>query len=99
MNPKLLFPLKAWLRGFLPGHQFHWEEEDYCDETDTDSERVTLIYSLIFFSLHDVIIFALNNINNLFKEKIILEKIQPEVKFLSFQNALDGGPQEEFTAL
>ena len=34
MNPKLLFPLKAWLRGFLPGHQFTWEEENYCDETD-----------------------------------------------------------------
>ncbi|KAK2569132.1 Sodium-coupled monocarboxylate transporter 1 [Acropora cervicornis] len=28
LDPKLLFPLKAWLQGFLPGHQFSWEEED-----------------------------------------------------------------------
>lgn len=23
----LLFPVKAWLRGFLPGHTFTWEEQ------------------------------------------------------------------------
>lgn len=28
VDPKLLFPFKAWLRGFLPGHKFHWEEEN-----------------------------------------------------------------------
>ena len=28
MDPKLLFPLKAWLRGFLPGHKFTWDEEN-----------------------------------------------------------------------
>ena len=49
LNPKLLFPMKAWLRGFLPGHQFHWEEENYCDETNSDDEKVTLIYSFIIF--------------------------------------------------
>ncbi|KAL9955467.1 hypothetical protein ACROYT_G036795 [Oculina patagonica] len=31
----LLFPIKAWLRGFLPGHKFTWEEEnDANDEND-----------------------------------------------------------------
>ena len=28
VDPKLLFPIKAWLRGFLPGHKFHWDEEN-----------------------------------------------------------------------
>lgn len=28
LDPRLLFPVKAWLKGFLPGHKFRWEEED-----------------------------------------------------------------------
>lgn len=36
ISPKLFFPLKAWLYGFLPGHHFSWEEETYCDETDIE---------------------------------------------------------------
>ena len=36
INPKLFFPLKSWLYGFLPGHHFSWEEETYCDETDIE---------------------------------------------------------------
>ncbi|RMX60095.1 hypothetical protein pdam_00004501 [Pocillopora damicornis] len=28
VDSKLLFPTKAWLRGFLPGHKFTWEEEE-----------------------------------------------------------------------
>ena len=43
LNPKLLFPLKAWLRGFLPGHKFTWEEEIYCDETDIDENKVITV--------------------------------------------------------
>ncbi len=27
VDPMLLFPVKAWLQGFLPGHKFTWEEE------------------------------------------------------------------------
>lgn len=45
LNPKLLFPVKAWLRGFLPGHHFSWEE-DY-DETDV-KEKVKLTLFFIF---------------------------------------------------
>ena len=33
----LLFPIKAWLRGFVPGHKFTWEDEaNNFDETDVE---------------------------------------------------------------
>ena len=25
VDPKLLFPLKDWFKGFLPGHRFEWD--------------------------------------------------------------------------
>ena len=35
----LLFPMKAWLRGFLPGHKFTWEDEaNFPDEVDVEKE-------------------------------------------------------------
>ena len=35
----LLFPMKAWLRGFLPGHKFTWEDEaNFADEVDVKKE-------------------------------------------------------------
>lgn len=41
ISPKLFFPLKAWLYGFLPGHHFSWEEETYCDETDIELKKTS----------------------------------------------------------
>ena len=42
MDPKLLFPIKAWLRGFLPGHKFHWDEEnDLAVQDEMDMEVST----------------------------------------------------------
>jgi len=41
VDPKLLFPIKAWLLGFLPGHKFHWDEENDLavqDEMEMESE-------------------------------------------------------------
>lgn len=35
----LLFPGKAWLRGFLPGHTFTWEEET-DDKNENEIEKV-----------------------------------------------------------
>ncbi|XP_020607059.1 uncharacterized protein LOC110045769, partial [Orbicella faveolata] len=40
VDPKLLFPLKAWLRGFLPGHKFTWDEEnDLAVEDEIEMEN------------------------------------------------------------
>lgn len=39
VDPILLFPIKAWLRGFLPGHKFTWEDEaNFPDEVDVEKE-------------------------------------------------------------
>jgi len=35
VDPILIFPLKAWLRGFLPGYKFTWE---FTDEIDVEKE-------------------------------------------------------------
>jgi len=45
VDPKLLFPLKAWLRGFLPGHKFTWDEEnDLAVEDEMEMEvKIQLI--------------------------------------------------------
>ena len=38
----LIFPLKAWLRGFLPGSKFTWE---FTDEIDVEKEvKITVVY-------------------------------------------------------
>ena len=42
VDPKLLFPFKAWLRGFLPGHKFNWDEEkDFAVEDGNEMEVKT----------------------------------------------------------
>ena len=42
VDPMLLFPMKAWLRGFLPGHKFTWE---FTDEIDIEKEvNITVAY-------------------------------------------------------
>ena len=42
VDPKLLFPFKAWLRGFLPGHKFTWDEEnDLVVEDEMEMEVKT----------------------------------------------------------
>lgn len=41
IDPKLLFPLKEWFMGFLPGHSFKWdfvEEEERRIEKAKDEE-------------------------------------------------------------
>ena len=39
VDPKLLFPFKAWLSGFLPGHKFTWDEEnDVAVEDEIEME-------------------------------------------------------------
>jgi len=45
VDPKLLFPFKAWLRGFLPGHKFTWDEEnDLAVEDEMEMEvKIQLI--------------------------------------------------------
>lgn len=44
MDPKLLFPFKAWLRGFLPGHKFTWDEEnDLAVEDEMEMEENTKV--------------------------------------------------------
>ncbi|KAL9955464.1 hypothetical protein ACROYT_G036792 [Oculina patagonica] len=35
----LLFPIKAWLRGFLPGHKFTWEEENDANDEDENEMK------------------------------------------------------------
>ncbi|KAJ7384424.1 hypothetical protein OS493_021836 [Desmophyllum pertusum] len=40
VDPKLLFPIKAWLRGFLPGHTFTWEEQ--IDDENDIKEKMAL---------------------------------------------------------
>ena len=32
IDPRLLFPLKEWLMGFLPGHTFTWDIEESDNE-------------------------------------------------------------------
>ena len=42
VDPMLIFPLKAWLRGFLPGSKFTWE---FTDEIDVEKEvKITVVY-------------------------------------------------------
>jgi len=42
----LLFPTKAWLRGFLPGYKFTWEDEanNFSDEIDVEKKVKLLLY-------------------------------------------------------
>ena len=42
----LLFPMKAWLLGFLPGHKFTWEDEaNFTDEVDVEKKvKITVAY-------------------------------------------------------
>ena len=44
MDPKLLFPLKDWLYGFLPDHKFTWDIDESPPAIDHLAKRV----------LHDV---------------------------------------------
>ena len=46
VDPMLLFPMKAWLRGFLPGHKFTWEDEaNFTDEVDVQKKvKITVAY-------------------------------------------------------
>ena len=46
LDPKLLFPVKAWLQGFLPGHQFSWEEEDSNYSYDLKVKFIRINHSL-----------------------------------------------------
>ena len=47
VDPMLLFPMKAWLRGFLPGHKFTWED-DFRDEIDVEKKvKITVSYSSV----------------------------------------------------
>ena len=41
VDPKLLFPWREWLRGFLPGHTFTWD----IDENDPDPTELTELKS------------------------------------------------------
>ena len=38
LDPRLLFPTKAWVMGFLPGHKFDWDIEDELDEMTVDEQ-------------------------------------------------------------
>jgi len=39
--------MKAWLRGFLPGHKFTWED-DFTDEIDVEKKvKITVSYSIV----------------------------------------------------
>ncbi|XP_001632376.2 sodium-coupled monocarboxylate transporter 1 [Nematostella vectensis] len=40
LDPKLLFPTKAWLLSFLPGHKFEWDIEEITYEEPPPSELV-----------------------------------------------------------
>lgn len=40
VDPMLIFPLKAWLRGFLPGSKFTWEFTDEIDVEKEDPDKV-----------------------------------------------------------
>ena len=46
VDPKLLFPLKAWLRGFLPGHKFTWEEETDVSNEYENEMKVKLYFTV-----------------------------------------------------
>ena len=47
IDPKLLFPLKEWLRGFLPDHKFSWEIDESPPELKDFAHRVLLtVYKL-----------------------------------------------------
>ena len=47
VDPMLLFPMKAWLRGFLPGHKFTWEDEaNFRDEIDVEKKVNITVASL-----------------------------------------------------
>jgi len=40
VDPMLLFPTKVWLRGFLPGYKFTWEDEanNFSDKIDVEKK-------------------------------------------------------------
>ncbi|XP_078347134.1 uncharacterized protein LOC144632378 [Oculina patagonica] len=42
----LLFPIKAWLRGFLPGHKFTWEEENDANDEDENEMKVKSYFTV-----------------------------------------------------
>ena len=45
VDPLLLFPIKAWLRGFLPGHKFIWEvEANFSGEIDVEKKVKLLLH-------------------------------------------------------
>ena len=46
VDPKLLFPLKEWFLGFLPGHEFSWDVDESAPKTDGLAERVSNEISL-----------------------------------------------------
>ena len=47
----LLFPIKAWLRGFLPGHKFTWKDEaKFTDEVDVEKKVKKIFKNLKTFT-------------------------------------------------
>lgn len=40
IDPKLLFPLKKWLYGFLPDHKFSWEIDESQPELKEFAHKV-----------------------------------------------------------
>ena len=43
IDPKLLFPLKDWLYGFLPDHTFTWDIDESPPKVDDLAQRVLYI--------------------------------------------------------
>ena len=43
IDPKLLFPLKEWLYGFLPDHTFEWDIDESPPKVDGLAQRVLYI--------------------------------------------------------
>lgn len=46
VDPLLLFPIKAWLRGFFPAHKFTWEDNG-CFRDGIDVEKKVRVSSCI----------------------------------------------------
>ncbi|XP_068672015.1 sodium-dependent multivitamin transporter-like [Montipora foliosa] len=43
IDPKLLFPVKEWLYGFLPGHSFTWDIDDDLTKVDGETEKESMM--------------------------------------------------------
>ncbi|XP_068761400.1 sodium-coupled monocarboxylate transporter 1-like [Montipora capricornis] len=43
IDPKLLFPAKEWLYGFLPGHSFTWDIDDDLTKVDGETKKESIV--------------------------------------------------------